>query len=143
MRGLRLAGLAAAIVGVAVSMYLTVAHYTSPDVLACAEGGTIDCSAVTTSAQSTVLGIPVAVLGLLWFVPMTALFLPAAWRSPDRRIHLARVSGTGAGVAFVLWLIYAELFLIGAICLWCSVAHVMALVMFAASVTSGPLPTDD
>lgn len=142
MRGLRLAGLAAAIVGIGVSIYLTVAHFTSPDVLACAESGTINCSAVTTSAQSVVLGIPVAVLGLAWFVPMTALFVPAAWRSADPRVHRARVVGTASGVAFVLWLIYAELFLIGAICLWCTVAHVMALVMFAASVTARPLPSD-
>lgn len=141
MRGLRAAGLVAALVGIGVSAYLTVAHYTSPDVLACAESGTINCEAVTTSAQSVVFGIPVAVLGLLWFVPMTALFVPAAWRSTDARVHLARTLGTSSGVAFVLWLIYAELFLIGAICLWCTVAHVMALVMFAASVTARPSPT--
>ena len=44
--------------------------------------GAINCEKVTTSPQSYVFGIPVAMLGLVFFVPMLVLCLPAAWRSP-------------------------------------------------------------
>jgi uncharacterized membrane protein len=129
--------LAVVVGGVAVSTYLTIAHYTSPDVLACGSSGS--CEAVTTSAQATFLGIPVAVLGLLWFVAMAVLCLPVAWRSPSRLVHLVRLLGAIAGVGFVLWLVYAELFIIGAICLWCTVAHVLAFGLFVIVVWTAPL----
>lgn len=131
--------LALAVGGIAVSTYLTIAHYTSPDVLACSASGTVNCEAVTTSAQSTFLGIPVALLGLLYFVGMAALCLPAAWRSGSRLVHLARLLGSIAGVGFVLWLVYAELFIIEAICLWCTVAHVLAFGLFVIVVWTAPL----
>jgi uncharacterized membrane protein len=67
--------------GVGVSTYLTLAHYTSVVKLVCSATGAINCEAVTTSPQSVLLGIPVAVLGVVWFVGMLAVNLPAAWRS--------------------------------------------------------------
>lgn len=127
-----------ALAGVAVSTYLTIAHYTTPTILACSASGTIDCARVTTSAQSRFLGIPVAVLGLVFFVGMTALCLPAAWRSDRRLVHLVRLLATTTGIAFVLWLVYAELFIIGAICLWCTVAHVLAFGLFATTLVTAP-----
>jgi uncharacterized membrane protein len=38
----------------------------------------------------------------------------------------------------VLWLVYAELFIIGAICLWCTVAHVLAFGLFAITLVTAP-----
>jgi len=129
---------ALALAGLAVSVYLTIAHYTDPELLVCADSGTVNCSAVTTSAQSTFLGIPVAVLGLLWFVAMLALCLPVAWNAPSRTVHLARFAAALGGIGFVLWLVYAELVIIGAICLWCTVAHVLAFGLFVVVVTTAP-----
>lgn len=118
-----------AIVALGASIYLTVAHYTNPRILACSETGTVNCEAVTTSAQSAVLGIPVAVLGLVWSLGMVALTSPLADRWA--RAGDARRVATGLGMAFVLWLVYAELFLIGAICLWCTLVHVCTFGLFA------------
>jgi uncharacterized membrane protein len=64
------------VVGLGVSGYLTVEHYTTPAILACPAGQVVDCGRVTTSAQSVILGIPVAMLGLLYFVVMVALTGP-------------------------------------------------------------------
>lgn len=130
--------LALALGGVAVSIYLTIAHYTDPELLVCSDSGTVNCSAVTTSAQSTFLGIPVALLGLGWFVAMLVLCLPAAWNAASRNVHLLRFAGALAGIGFVLWLVYAELIIIGAICLWCTVAHVLAFGLFVIVVTTAP-----
>jgi len=47
-----------------VSIYLTVAHYTTSVSLICSDKGLVNCEKVTTSAQSMIFGIfPVAVLG--------------------------------------------------------------------------------
>jgi uncharacterized membrane protein len=120
-----------------VSAYLTIVHYTSPKLLACSASGLVNCEQVTTSRQSMILGIPVALLGLLWFLAMSVLCSPRAWRSGSRRVELARIAGVVAGIAFVLWLVYAELYLIGAICLWCTVAHVIAFALFCTVLLYG------
>jgi len=114
----------------AVSVYLTVVHFTSPRTLACARDGVVSCLQVTTSAQSEIAHVPVAVLGVLWALAMTAVCSPWAWRSGRHRIDVARVTLAVTGVAFVLWLIFAELFLVRAICLWCTVVHVLVFALF-------------
>jgi uncharacterized membrane protein len=128
--------LVAAAVGLAGSVYLTVEHYTSPAILACPEGRVIDCRTVTTSPQSVLFGVPVALLGAVFFVVMVALTLPVAWRSERPGIRLARCGLAVAGVAMMLYLLYAELFLIDAICLWCTLVHV-AMLALAAGVAFG------
>jgi uncharacterized membrane protein len=127
---LPVATLLASLAGLGVSGYLTVAHYTTAVVLACPENATINCEKVTTSAQSEILGIPVAVLGLAFYVLMPLLNLPAAWRSPNRWAHRARLLAVAGGVGLVVWLVYAELFIIDAICLWCTTVHVITLILF-------------
>lgn len=116
-----------ALIGLALSAYLTVEHFTSTAVLACPEGTTINCAKVTSSPWSVFLGVPVAVLGLAYFVAMTALVTPVAWRRP--RLDLVRIAGAGLGVVMVLYLIWVELFRVNALCLWCTGVHLTTLVL--------------
>lgn len=132
-----IATLLLALAGLAVSIYLTVTHFDKV-ALVCSSNGTINCEKVTSSPQSVIFGIPVAMLGLVYFVPMVLFCLPAAWRSADRRIHLARLALSVVGVGMIVYLIIAELFLIKAICLWCSSVHVITFVLFVIIVTSAP-----
>ncbi|MBX6750859.1 MAG: vitamin K epoxide reductase family protein [Micromonosporaceae bacterium] len=128
------------------SIYLTVEHYTAPGSLACPVGGGVDCARVTTSTQSEFVHIPVAVLGIVFFAAMLALCLPMLWRWPDRRLWQARIAVAGLGVLFVIYLIFAELFIIEAFCLWCTAVHLVAFGLFAvvvlASAMADPSPFD-
>lgn len=121
----------ASLAGVGVAGYLTIVHYTTAVTLTCSDTGLINCQKVTTSAQSMVYGVPVAVLGLIWFVVMLGLSTPWAWRNPAPVVWMGRLAWSIGGIAMVLHLIYAELFQINAICLWCSAVHVLTLVLFA------------
>lgn len=140
------ASLALAVVGLGLSIYLTIEHYTAPGSLACPVGGAVDCAQVTTSAQSIFLGIPVAVLGIVFFAAMLALSLPMLWQRMDRRLWQARMAVAGLGVVFVVYLIFAELFIIEAFCLWCTAVHLVAFGLFAvvvlASAMADPSPFD-
>jgi len=126
------------IVGLGIATYLTITHFDKV-ALVCSDNGAINCTKVTTSPQSEILGIPVAMLGLAFFIPMIALCLPAAWRTADRRIHLARLILSTTGVAMILYLIIAELFIIKAICLWCSGVHIITFILFVIIVTASPV----
>jgi len=123
--------LALSVLGLAVSVYLTIEHYSSSTTLACPDTGALNCLKVTTSEQSKLFGVPVAVLGLLYFAAMLGLSL--LWRSPRRDIRLGRLAFAGVGVLFVAWLVYAELFTLDAICLWCTGVHVLAVGLFAVT----------
>jgi len=120
-----------ALAGLGVSSYLTVAHFTESALLGCSESGLVNCTKVTTSPQSYVFGIPVAVLGLAFYVAAVALMSPWAWRSSRREVHLIRLASVLVGVGFVIYLIYAELFIIGSICLYCTSVHVITFLLFA------------
>jgi len=128
---LRWSTFALALLGLAASAYLTYTHYTDSALAGCTETrGAINCGKVTTSSQSVVFGIPVAVLGLAFYVFLVAIMSPYAWRSGRREIALTRMLSLVVGVGFVLYLLYAELFQIGAICLYCTSVHVITFLLF-------------
>jgi uncharacterized membrane protein len=128
----------------AVAAYLTVTHYSDPAALACPDTGVVNCTLVTTSSWSVLLGVPLAVLGLAWSLVMVGLTLPWAWRTGLDR---ARTAAAALGALAVLYLVYVELFRIGAICLWCTAVHVLAVSLFAVVLVSRaarrdrPIPT--
>ncbi len=132
---LRWATLALSLAGLGVSIYLTIAHYTSPKILDCSANGLIDCTKVTTSAESMVFGVfPVAVLGLAFYVFMVAINTPWAWSAQLPAIWWARLGSAVVGIGFVLYLIYAEIIQIGNICLWCTSVHVITFLLFVLIV---------
>jgi uncharacterized membrane protein len=127
--------------GLGVSVYLTIAHFNQHVTLACPASSHINCEKVTTSPESYVFGIPVAVLGLAFFVFMIAAVSPWAWRAKWAPIGWARLGSVIVGMAFVLYLVYTELFTLNlTICLWCTSVHVITfalfgLILFAATAT--------
>jgi uncharacterized membrane protein len=123
-----------ALAGLGVSIYLTIAHFTESTLAGCSESGLVNCTKVTTSPQSYVFGIPVAVLGLAFYVFAVAIMSPWAWRAARREIHLLRIASLVVGVGFVLYLLYAELFIIGSICLYCTSVHVITFLLFVLTV---------
>jgi uncharacterized membrane protein len=131
---LQIATLVLALAGLGVSIYLTIAHFTESTLAGCSESGLVNCTKVTTSPESYVFGIPVAVLGLAFFVFAVAIMSPWAWQSARREIHLARIASVAVGIGFVLYLIYAELFIIGSICLYCTSVHAITFVLFVLTV---------
>lgn len=116
--------------GLVISSYLTWAHYASAHLLDCSTTGLINCSAVTTSPESFLFHIPVAVLGVVFFIAMVALNSPWAWKSQIIAIRYLRLGIAIGGIGMVFYLVYSELFVIGAICLWCSSVHVLTLIIF-------------
>jgi uncharacterized membrane protein len=132
---LRLTTFLLALAGLGVSTYLTIAHFTQSTLAGCSEtAGLVDCTKVTTSAQSYVFGIPVAVLGLAFYLFMVAIMSPWAWRATRREVHLVRIGALVVGMGFVLYLLYAELFLIGSICLYCTSVHALTFVLFVLTM---------
>jgi uncharacterized membrane protein len=49
-------------------------------------------------------------------------------------LRWARLGSLIVGVVFVLYLIYTELFILDAICLWCTSIHIITFLLFALVV---------
>jgi uncharacterized membrane protein len=54
-----------------------------------------------------------------------------------------RLGLAGLGVVFVVYLIFAELFLINAFCLWCTAVHLLAFLLFAVVALASALADFD
>ena len=125
------------LLGLGLSLYLTVVHYTEPASLSCPSTGVVNCTKVTTSAQSMLFGhIPVALAGAAFFLGMVGLTLPAAWNTAARSIAVTRITFAVAGMAMVLWLVYAEAVIVHALCLWCTAVHVVMFALFVSVVAA-------
>jgi uncharacterized membrane protein len=119
------------LLGLADATYLTIAHFTTSAILACADSrSVIDCAAVTTSAQSYLFHIPVAVLGLIAFGILAPLNSPWGWRITNYWVNLFRYVLVIGGLGMVVWLVYAELVIINHICLYCTGIHILVLSLF-------------
>jgi uncharacterized membrane protein len=143
----QLTSLVLAIVGLAISAYETYAHFNGSHLAGCSAkpGGTFDCTAVITSSQSMVFGvIPVAILGLAFYVFAVVIFSPWAWRLESlnvlgltirrRDVSLVRLGSMIAGMGFVVYLIYAEIVQIGQVCEYCSGVHLVTFLLFCLTV---------
>lgn len=124
-RALRVALAATAGVAGAIAAYLVVVHYRG-DVLVCATGG---CETVQRSRYAELLGIPVAVFGLVTYALLVASSLT---RRP------AAVA-LGAGLAltallFAQYLAYVQIAVLHAICTWCVAADSLTTLIALAAV---------
>jgi uncharacterized membrane protein len=118
------------VLGLLTAAYLTYEHYTGSTTLACPASGAVDCAKVTSSAWSTILGVPVAPLGLVFFVVMLVLCRPSLLRRRSMALDVARLGFCGIGLLMALYLLWAELFQIHAICLWCTGVHILTFLLF-------------
>lgn len=128
-----------AILGLAVSAYETYAHFNGSHLAGCSASATstFNCTAVITSSQSMVFGvIPVAVLGLLFYVFVVAIMSPWAWRWRRREVGWLRLISMVTGMGFVMYLIYAELYQIGDICEYCTGVHVITFLLFCLTLVA-------
>jgi uncharacterized membrane protein len=129
------------LVGLGLATYLTYSHYSNPSeaTLGCflsgKGGGTVDCQAVLTSRYSSILGLPVALYGAVFFLFMSVINLPALWRSPSLLVARLRLAAAVVGMATVLYLVSVELLAVKHICVWCTGVHILQFTLFMLVIT--------
>jgi uncharacterized membrane protein len=119
--------------------YQTYTHFSNTGLVGCSAKGDA-CVVVQTSSYAWVFGIPVAVLGLAFFVFMVVINSPQAWRAKTPLIHRLRLASVVVGMLFVLYLIYNELIRIGQVCPYCTSVHIITFILFALIVYQATAP---
>ena len=125
-RGIPLLCIGLGVVGLIVSLYL--AYVSSlpycPPTLS-------ECDVVVTSEYAYIDGVSVALLGAAWFIVAIVFSAACLFRKTFGKILF--VWGL-LGVAGVGYLVYIEIGVLHAICLYCTVAHVLGLAITVASI---------
>lgn len=124
---------ALALAGVGLATYLAMYKLGMIGTLACTVG---QCETVNLSKWSILLGIPVAVWGLGFYVGLFFVaFLGTTQRFADAEwISHVMLAMTGWGVLFSGWLTYLELFVIHAVCMFCVISAILVCVLFVLSM---------
>ncbi|MCL5112576.1 MAG: hypothetical protein M1500_02615 [Candidatus Marsarchaeota archaeon] len=116
------------LVGTIDAAYLVVVHF-SPAALYCPSGNSlIDCASVVQSQYSVVLGVPLAVLGLIWTVVALVLFLKIGREKMPFAVNVWGLLGL-VGVFYSV----VSMIALGKACLYCSALDIL---IFASILTS-------
>jgi len=115
---------ASAACGVAIAAYLTAVHYRGLAPV-CLNSG---CEIVQRSRYAEVAGIPVSVLGATAFA---LLLFSACLRAAPALVGAAMVAL--AGIIFAAYLLYLQLVVIDAVCMWCVATDLLLVVAAAAA----------
>jgi uncharacterized membrane protein len=122
-RTVRIAMIVLAIIGLGIASYLTYVHYAGIKP-ACTAGES--CTKVQTSVYSKLVGVPVALMGLIGYIVILASLLVRETETS----RFATLVFTLAGFGFSAYLTYRELFSIHAVCEWCATsAGIMTILM--------------
>jgi len=129
----RMAAAVLALVGLLVSAYLLLYKLGVVGSLRCVGSG--GCERVNTSPWSSFLGLPVAAYGVAGYLVLlgTAMYGLRGDQAGRPQATRALAALSALGVLFSLYLLALELFVIHAVCLWCSVSGVTILAIFALS----------
>ena len=107
------------------SLYLTIRHFWQvPGV--CVLGG--DCNEVLASVYSTVAGVPLAVLGMIYYLFILLLFFYFL-KSRQQVVLKTLIGLITAGILLYFYLIYLQIFIIKAICFYCILSAVASVVI--------------
>lgn len=120
------------IVGLAVSVYMTIYKYSGNDGMCLGSG---DCSTVNASRFSEVNGIPVAVIGIVGYVAILIVLFYENRSDFFRKNGTLLVFGMSlTGFLFTLYLVYLEIWVIKAICPFCVTSQVAMTIIFIIAV---------
>jgi len=120
----------AAAIGLLDAAYLAASHYRGVAPECSLFNG---CEQVTASAYATMFGVPTALFGALYYVfALALLFLVLEFGS--RRAVLLLLGASGAAFLFSLWLVFVQLFLLKAVCLYCVLSALTSTTVFGAGL---------
>lgn len=128
---LQIAASVIALIGLADSIYLTASHFTKEPVPCSLIEG---CDKVLTSEFAEFAGLPIAAFGAAAYFIAFSLAVLAAFGYPRTWQVFGILSAAMAAAS--LWLVYVQIFVIGAICQFCMLSALSSMTLFAIFVVS-------
>jgi uncharacterized membrane protein len=99
----------------------------------CDVSAAVSCSDAYRSAYGSLAGIPVALLGLLWFVLVLALLVAPRWLVAPETVPTYLFALSTIGLAVVLYLAYGSFVVLKTVCPLCVPTYVAVIGLFLIS----------
>jgi uncharacterized membrane protein len=126
------ASVALVVLGLAVSIYMTIYKVLNADAMCLGSG---DCSTVNASRYSEVNGIPVALIGILGYLAILAThFFENRNRFFKQNSALMIFGMALTGFIFTVWLVYVEIAILKAFCPFCVTSQTAMTIIFMIAV---------
>ena len=89
------------------------------------------CRSVALSEQASVFGFSNELIGIAYFAGMLALALGMiAGATYKKWLHMLAWLGLGASMAIVVWFLYQSVYVINALCIYCSIVWIATWTLF-------------
>lgn len=130
MKTLKILFLTLSLLGFLDASYLTLKYYQGEAPTCAFFKG---CDIVTTSKYATIFGVSIALLGAIYYLALFILSVLYLDTKNPRFIKIGAIIA-GGGFLFSLWLIYLQLFVINALCIYCLVSALSSTALFLAGL---------
>ncbi|MDQ7009291.1 MAG: vitamin K epoxide reductase family protein [Candidatus Gracilibacteria bacterium] len=136
------------IIGIGISSYLTYTHFTNVSVACGTENSqvfgitqeTSDCNSVLNSKYSEILGVPVSILGILFYIGILVLFLLNLYKEKFNKITKIKyfdkflLIGTSIGLLMSIYFTFVQLFILKSFCVYCFTSACITLILFGFTI---------
>jgi len=123
-----------ALLGLLDSGYLTFEHYQPVSSVVCLGGIWSDCGRVLRSSYATILGVPLAVLGFVYYSVLVSAGIGLVFGKNKSLNKYLFIILTGVGFVFSLYFVYLQLVVIGKMCIYCMASGFISSFLFLLSL---------
>lgn len=97
-------------------------------------GTPIDCGYVLTTSESKILGIPLALLGFLFYIGIFTLF--NLYNENRKQLSHILMTGTVVGLLASSYFVYLQFFVLKRVCLYCMGSATTSTLLFITMILS-------
>ncbi len=119
-------------VGFIDALYLTFEHYSGGQVTCIVVSG---CDKILSGPYSEVFGIPIALIGVLYYLFVFSAALFFLFGNSHKLFRLALLASS-VGFLASLWFVSLQLFIVKAICFYCMISAFCSVILFLLAVLS-------
>lgn len=112
------------------TLYLTYEHFAGTAVNCALLTG---CDKVLTSQYSVIVGVPMALLGTIYYLVILAL-AAALFQNRSKKIFNLLMLVISCGFLFSLWLVFLQIFVLKAFCTYCLLSAADTTILFVLSL---------
>ncbi len=123
------------LIGLSDALFLTYEHYNPLSIPPCPVNAVVDCGKVIRSAYAVIYGIPLGLFGSIYYLFFLIFIALNLSKKYSRAAKVLMVLASTFAFLFSIYLVYIQIFLIKAICIYCMISALTSTLIFLIVIT--------